>query len=694
VIAVGLVLLLGLVAAWVLSETWRVFEHRDREHWRRQAAQRTDRLARDLAGRGALFEPTRGERYALLEAVRPRPLASAPRLDASCADWRLEFGTPATPCESEATRFCAPAAAAESVDALPCESAFAHFERLSLLAASGTPAAAETQVFSLGVGRQRGDLYLFLRVVDDPPRTEGAWAERDRLGIVVSVPGGGGTLLPARFAVVLEPDGRLSTAPARRGFERRLESRARGSDEPAPRRPEGAWRVRDEGWELELRLPLSGLGIGEAQLEAGPAGLLGLALLDVDAAGPHGETLRQRAIWLAPRVRRALSWRAPAASSWDAATADLDGRKLAVLDRRLLELHASFDPNGSSIAALRDEAASLLRRLGAGTATAEADRLLAAARVDSPAGDPLGFVLEAMPPPPASPDAFAALRGSPLLGAAIVACVALLLALLLYTGRLSQRILALVDDPGSQRDADDEIGALSRQFSGLLRRVRSHRDYLAHLPRTLRHEVVGPLNVVTMFLGNAEPSEDRLRARDAVRRIESLINDLADARSLEEALGHGDRLDADVIELLRRHLDVYQRNGGAPLDVALPEAGFPAVVIEGRVEEMLDKLLDNALDFSEATPVRVTAAARAGQLRIRVENRGPPLPEDVEALFEPLCSRRGDRSDRHLGLGLYVARVIAEHHRGGLRAWNEVDGRVVFEVTLRGVDVEGTAPDG
>ena len=54
----------------------------------------------------------------------------------------------------------------------------------------------------------------------------------------------------------------------------------------------------------------------------------------------------------------------------------------------------------------------------------------------------------------------------------------------------------------------------------------------------------------------------------------------------------------------------------------------------------------------------------------------------AEQLFAPMWSGRKRTTERHLGLGLYVARVIAEHHGGAIRAWNTDDDHVIFEVTI------------
>ena len=95
--------------------------------------------------------------------------------------------------------------------------------------------------------------------------------------------------------------------------------------------------------------------------------------------------------------------------------------------------------------------------------------------------------------------------------------------------------------------------------------------------------------------------------------------------------------------------------------------GAPDLIVQ-----LLDKLIDNAVDFSPAGgTITVRFAARAGGPPfLEVDNPGPPLaPEARGRLFESLWqSRSGSDSRPHFGLGLYIVRLIAEHHRGGVAA--------------------------
>jgi signal transduction histidine kinase len=90
--------------------------------------------------------------------------------------------------------------------------------------------------------------------------------------------------------------------------------------------------------------------------------------------------------------------------------------------------------------------------------------------------------------------------------------------------------------------------------------------------------------------------------------------------------------------------------------------------------QMLDKLAANAADFSDGEePIRVRLDAQG---TLTVSNSGPLLPADMGGrLFESMVSgRSGSGGEPHLGLGLYIVRLIAEFHGGQARAANREDG--------------------
>ena len=281
---------------------------------------------------------------------------------------------------------------------------------------------------------------------------------------------------------------------------------------------------------------------------------------------------------------------------------------------------------------------------------------------------------------------------------AVSCLLVVFLAMAGFSGRLAWRIRNLrreaaraIDRYGrlrkqslkAERRAGDEIGDLSRSISTMLTRLHQHNTFLEKMPRTLRHEINNPLNVLSTSLDSLA---DRVDARDekylksakrGVLRIGSIVQNLADAANLEESLVADDFEVVDIGQLLGDYVGNFRLSQqGHPIVYRGVPHPVHARVADYRIEQMLDKIVDNAIDFHHPdSPIKVQLDAERDFLRITVANRGPTLPETGEAsLFESMVSHRGPHSRMHFGLGLYVVRAIAEHHGGTVRALNLVDG--------------------
>ena len=101
---------------------------------------------------------------------------------------------------------------------------------------------------------------------------------------------------------------------------------------------------------------------------------------------------------------------------------------------------------------------------------------------------------------------------------------------------------------------------------------------------------------------------------------------------------------------------------------------------------MLDKLIDNALDFVDpGAPISISLRKDGASAILQVSNRGEPLPEGMtERIFEPLVSMgRKDANKPRLGMGLYIVRLIVRFHGGTVTARDyPVVGGAIFEITV------------
>jgi signal transduction histidine kinase len=162
---------------------------------------------------------------------------------------------------------------------------------------------------------------------------------------------------------------------------------------------------------------------------------------------------------------------------------------------------------------------------------------------------------------------------------------------------------------------------------------------------------------------------------------------MTEASRLEQGLSSATRERFDAVAVVRGCVEGYRlAYATRAFELIAPDR---SIVLDGAPDllaQMLDKLVENAADFAtQGTPVRVSLAAQEGRAVLRVENNGPPLPDAIrDSLFDSMVSLRGERSGGapHLGLGLYIARLIAEFHGGTLRAVNLPGGGAAFEATL------------
>ena len=281
----------------------------------------------------------------------------------------------------------------------------------------------------------------------------------------------------------------------------------------------------------------------------------------------------------------------------------------------------------------------------------------------------------------------------------------LILGLSVYSGRLAERITRLRRELKSYLDTrgrfssephltdaqtSDEVGELSRDVQQVLRDLARYTAFLERIPRTLRHELSNPMSAVQTSLELLSDEKDpeqqvRLRAtaERGIQKLESTLTKVTEAASLEEALRDEDQHGFDVARVTRDAIVSIQRI--VPERQWLLDIPVEPVVILGndlRFEQMLDKLLDNAKDYTPSGG-RITVGIRdhIDTVGLWVQNEGPPLKiQDGVDAFQMFSGTRNDSTGSHLGLGLYVVRLIAGS-MGGQVSIRNVDQGVRTEVT-------------
>jgi two-component system sensor histidine kinase ChvG len=242
-------------------------------------------------------------------------------------------------------------------------------------------------------------------------------------------------------------------------------------------------------------------------------------------------------------------------------------------------------------------------------------------------------------------------------------------------------------------DRRDEIGRLARALSDMTGALRQRIDKTEAFAADVAHELKNPLASLRSALDTFErvehpASRDALMAimRDDVARLDRLITAIADASRLDAELSRATFEPIDLSRLARDLVGYARVPEGVALRLDAPER-LIVPAHPDRLALALRNLIDNALSFSPpGGTVRVALAAEGGEARVTVEDEGPGVPADaLERIFDRFTSLRDAADGKgHSGLGLAIARAVAEGHGGAVSAMNRPEGGARFTLSLPG----------
>jgi signal transduction histidine kinase len=226
-----------------------------------------------------------------------------------------------------------------------------------------------------------------------------------------------------------------------------------------------------------------------------------------------------------------------------------------------------------------------------------------------------------------------------------------------------------------------------------LRRLSALRADFVSL---VSHELRSPMAAV---IGAARTLQDRWRQltpeqRDAflaliadeTNRLAALIGDVLDTSRIEAGTFSYSFTDVDLSRLVKDAVSIASfGQDEVPVRAEVVEPLPPIRGDRERLRQVLANLIDNAVKYSPAgEEVAVTAARENGLVRITVRDRGPGIPFDQQRIIFEKFGRAEvtGGSKPGTGLGLFIARSIAEAHGGTLEVESQPDRGTAFTLTL------------
>jgi len=169
-------------------------------------------------------------------------------------------------------------------------------------------------------------------------------------------------------------------------------------------------------------------------------------------------------------------------------------------------------------------------------------------------------------------------------------------------------------------------------------------------------------------------------------RLATLIGDVLDTSRIEAGTFSFRFTDVDVGELVRDSVATAQLGQDEVRLVAHVREPLPQVRGDSeRLRQVLMNLIDNAIKYSPANgDVEVRAYGENSRVRVDVSDRGPGIArEDQRLIFEKFGRVTGSGATRPgTGLGLFIARSIAEAHGGSLDVWSAPQQGATFTLDL------------
>ena len=287
---------------------------------------------------------------------------------------------------------------------------------------------------------------------------------------------------------------------------------------------------------------------------------------------------------------------------------------------------------------------------------------------------------------------------------AVIAAVVLAVAVALAVGfaRWIVRPLTRVDEAaGAVAEGDLDVRVPLTGPPELRRLAASFNDMVVKLDALVgsqeqfvadaSHQLRTPLTALRLRLENLAREDETARADELERALEELerLSALVDGLL---TLARADRApsapaDLDVAAAVEERVAAWTalaEEHGVRLEARVAERPY-ARITPGRIEQVLDNLLANALDVAPpGSSVDVDAARADGWVEIRVQDRGPGMSDDeIERAFDRFW-RAGSGEDG-FGLGLPIVQRLVRADGGDVELRSRAGGGLECLVRLRAV---------
>ena len=249
---------------------------------------------------------------------------------------------------------------------------------------------------------------------------------------------------------------------------------------------------------------------------------------------------------------------------------------------------------------------------------------------------------------------------------------------------------------------NDEIGelstALQEMTDDLQERIKATAGFAADVAHELKNPLTSLRSAAETFSRIKNQSQQKLLIGvilEDVTRLDRLINDISQASRVEAELAETTRdkvdfqalVDSWVFMMKDRYPEI--KLNWKPSVQTQEKKLFEVNIHTGRIIQILDNLLVNAISFNppgEEIEITLTSKGRnKNQICLSIRDHGEGIPDaNLNSIFARFYSQRPNNEafGQHSGLGLSIARQIAEAHGGSLYASHAQKNGAIFSLEL------------
>jgi len=260
-------------------------------------------------------------------------------------------------------------------------------------------------------------------------------------------------------------------------------------------------------------------------------------------------------------------------------------------------------------------------------------------------------------------------------------------ALVLYTKAIKEKD-EKIDKHEKYLLRKDEVGQLSRSLNEMTADLYKRIDIAETFSSDLAHEIRNPLTSLkgaSEVLENTSDSEKRKKLIKVishdVERIERLITDYSQMLKDEASLSRAKMIKINLSNVVNSvvedfNSDLLNSNKNIKININNSNLNGSKLYVlgaEGKLEQIVANLLDNAISFSPPnSKVLVTCNIKKQDAQLIIEDEGPGFNEtSINKVFNRFYSNRPEKFGEHSGLGLNIVKNIVELHGGSIVASNQ-----------------------